>query len=290
MILLLCCVGLLREAVAQDVYKLWEDQSKPFYKENQLVEYEEEVWDTKCVFNITEPTLTIYHAQGENVGKAVLIIPGGGYSLVAMYHEGYDIAKILSESGVTAAVLKYRLPKPESSDHPEKVPLADARRALKSLRSNSDKYGFDDKQVGVMGFSAGSHLATVASLWKSNEPDENPNFSALIYGVTNLTKANIDWLEKDLYHRKMTRKELRQNRLLDLVTKDTPPAFLVHAYDDDVCHVEESTLYAQRLIENDVKVEMHLFPTGGHGFGVGRKDGGTGQWLDLFVNWVTALE
>lgn len=275
-------------ALSQEVLKLWEDQPKPFYKENQLKEYEEEAWDTQCVFNITEPTLTIYHAQGENTGKAVLIIPGGGYSLVAMYHEGYDIAKILSENGVTAAVLKYRLPKLESSDAPEKVPLADARQALKLLRSRSSEFGFEDNQVGVMGFSAGSHLATLTGVWRSNNQDENPDFSALIYGVTNLTKANIDWLEQDLYHRKMTRKELRQNRLLDLVTKDTPPAFLVHAYDDDVCRVEESTLYAEKLFKIGVGVEMHLFAEGGHGFGAGRKGGPTEQWLYLFLNWLAA--
>ena len=275
---------------AQEVIKLWNGEPKPFYKENQLKEYEEEAWDTQCVFDITEPTLTLYRAQGENTGKAVLIIPGGGYSLVAMYHEGYDIARILSDNGVTAAVLKYRLPKPESSAHPEKVPLADARKALKLMRSKSIEYGFDAHDVGVMGFSAGSHLATVVSLWKSKDPDENPDFSALIYGVTNLTKANIEWLEKDLYHRKMTRKEIRKNRLLDQVSKKTPPAFLVHAYDDDVCHVEESTLYAQKLFENGVPVEMHLFAEGGHGFGAGREEGVSSQWLGLFVKWLESIE
>ncbi len=177
-------------------------------------------------------------------------------------------------------------PNLESSDEPEKVPLADARQAMKILRSKSAEYGFMVDHVGVMGFSAGSHLATVASLWKSKDGAENPDFSALIYGVTNLTKANIDWLEKDLYHRKMTRKELRQNRLLDLVTKDSPPAFLVHAYDDDVCFVEESTLYAQKLFESGVPVEMHLFAEGGHGFGIGRKGGPTEQWLNMFIRWM----
>ena len=284
-------LSLLAEvSFAQEVLKLWDDEPKPFYKENQLKEYEEEAWDTQCVFNVTEPTLTLYQAKGENSGKAVLIIPGGGYSLVAMYHEGYDIAKILSENGVTAAVLKYRLPKPESSDHPERVPFADTRKALKLLRSKSNEYGFDNNHVGVMGFSAGSHLATVASLWKSKDPDENPDFSALIYGVTNLTKANIEWLEKDLYHRTMTRKELRQNRLLDQVSKETPPAFLVHAYDDDVCHVEESTLYAQKLFAKGIGVEMHLFAEGGHGFGAGREEGVSSQWLGLFVKWLESIE
>ncbi len=274
------------DSLAQDVINLWDGQKKPYYKENTLVEYEKESWGTLCVYNVTEPTLTIYKANGKNTGKAVIILPGGGYTLEAIYHEGYDIAKVLAEQGITAAVLKYRLPNPASSDQPELVPLTDTRRALKIMREKADYYSFDKDKVGVMGFSAGSHLATVTSLWKSNDEDENPNFSALIYGVTNLNEANLKWLEESLYFRKLTEEEIAQNKLLDLVSKDSPPAFLVHAYDDDVCNVMESTAYAQILTKHDVLVEMHLFPKGGHGFGMGRKEDGTDQWVQLFVNWL----
>lgn len=274
------------DSLAQDVFKLWEGQKKPYYKENTLVEHEKEAWGTMCVYNVTEPTLTIYQVDGNNTGKAVIILPGGGYSLEAIYHEGHDLAKVLAEQGITAAVLKYRLPNPESSDQPGLVPLTDTRRALKIMREKAIFYGIDKDKVGVMGFSAGSHLATVTSLWKSDDEDENPNFSALIYGVTNLNEANLKWLEESLYFRKLTGEELAQNKLLDLVSKDTPPAFLVHAYDDNVCHVAESTAYAQKLTNHDVSVEMHLFPKGGHGFGMGRKEDGTNQWVQLFVNWL----
>ena len=196
------------------------------------------------------------------------------------------MAEFLAEHGITGVVLKYRLPNPESSDLPNLVPLTDSRRALVLLREMSEKYGIDKDKVGVMGFSAGSHLATVTSLWKSDVKEENPNFSALIYGVTDFGEANIKWIEESLYFRKLNEEELIQNRLLDLVTKDTPPAFLVHAYDDDVCKVTESTLYAEKLFEHGVSAEMHLFPKGGHGFGMGRKEGGTDQWPLLFVNWL----
>lgn len=275
-----------RSSEAQDMYTLWEGQQKPHYKENALREYEKESWGVMCAFDVTEPTLTVYEAEGQNTGKAVVVMPGGGYSLVAVYHEGHDVAKALAKRGITAAVLKYRLPNPESSDQPELVPLSDARRALKLLRQNAKRYGIDVDHVGVVGFSAGSHLSTVVSLWKSDDPEENPNFAALIYGVTNLSDANRKWLEESLYYREFSEPELARNRLLDLVSSDTPPSFLVHAYDDDTCKVEESTLYAQKLFEHGVPVEMHLFPKGGHGFGLGRKDDGTDQWLALFVNWV----
>jgi len=270
----------------QDVYNLWDAGEKPHYKVNNLQEYEEEAWGTTCVFNITEPTLTVYKAEGENTGKAVIIIPGGGYGLVAMYHEGYDLAKVLANQGITSAVLKYRLPNPQSSDRPDLVPLTDARRALKMLRGKAEEYGFQRDKVGLIGFSAGSHLATVASLWECEDEEEKPDFTALIYGVTNLSEMNQNWLESSLYFRKLTEEEVEQNQLLDWVSKDAPPAFLVHAYDDDTCKVEESILYAQKLFEQNVSVEMHLFPEGGHGFGMGRKEEGTDQWVGLFINWL----
>jgi acetyl esterase/lipase len=273
-------------AEAQDVYNLWEGKKKPYHKENHLKESKEELWGTWALLHVTEPTLTVYEAKGENTGKAVIIIPGGGYEAVAMYHEGYDVAEALSAQGITAAVLKYRLPNPESSDQPHLVPLTDARRATKLLRAMAGKYGFDDDKVGLLGFSAGSHLATVASLWESDVKEENPDYTALIYGVTNLSEINLLWLEESLYFRKLTNEEIDQNKLLDLVSENSVPAFLVHAYDDDVCLIEETTLYAQRLHEHGVAVEVHLFPKGGHGFGVGREEDGTDQWTSLFVNWL----
>jgi len=274
-------------AHAQETYELWEGLEKPFYKENRLQEYEKvSSFNVVCAYDVTEPTLTVYRATGENSGKAVILLPGGGYTLVAIYHEGHDLARILARQGITAAVLKYRLPMTESSDQPHLVPLTDTRRALKLLRAQSQKYGFAKDKLGVMGFSAGGHLAAVASLWKSDDREENPNFSALIYGVTDLDANNRKWLEDSLYHREMTDEEIARNTLLNLVSDDTPPTFLVHAYDDGECNVKESTLYAGECAEHHVPVEMHLFPTGGHGFGVGREEDGTAQWVQLFVNWL----
>ncbi len=272
------------KTITGEIYKIWEGQAKPFYKESDIREYEAENWGTRCVFDVTEPTLTVYPAGGASSGVGVIILPGGGYTAEAIDSEGHDFARVLSDSGITAAVLKYRLPNPKTSDQPQFAPLSDVRQSLKSLRQMAGKYNFS--KVGVLGFSAGSHLATVASLWKSSDTTENPDFSGLMYGTTNLSEENLDWIEKNLYFRKLAADELTQNRLLDLVTKQTPPAFLTHAYDDDVCKVEESIFYAQKLFEHGVPAEMHLFPKGGHGFGLGRKEDGTDQWVGLFVNWV----
>ncbi len=271
---------------AQNVYKLWEGIEKPYFKENNIEEYEEKNWGVLCTFNVTEPSLTVYKAKGKNLGKAVIIIPGGGYNCVAMRHEGYEVAEILSSQGITAAVLKYRIPDPKTSDQPHLVAHTDARRALALLREKSDQYEFDKNKVGLIGFSAGSHLATVVSLWQSENIEENPNYTGLIYGVTNLSEANQKWLEENVYFRKMKDNEIIQNRLIDLVSKNTPPAFLVHAYNDDVCFVEETILYSQKLTANKILVETHIFSEGGHGFGIGRKEDGTEQWISLFVNWI----
>lgn len=283
LVLFLLTYGL---ANSQEEFKLWEDEKKPFYKENNLEEFEKEVWGTTAVGNITEPTLTIYKADGQNTGKAVVIIPGGGYELVAMYHEGYELAELLSKNGITAAVLKYRLPNPKSSSEPHRVPLTDGRKALKTMHEKAEDYGINTNEIGVVGFSAGSHLATVLGLWKSEEENENPDFTGLIYGVTNLTEGNKSWLESNLYHRELTDEEITRNTLLNLVNEDSPQAFLVHAIDDDSCSLEETTLYAQKLVEHGVLAETHIFPKGGHGFGVGRASDGTNQWVSLFVNWL----
>lgn len=283
---LLIAVFIGRTVQAQDVYQLWPANDKPYYKENKLKEHEQEMWGSVAVLNVIDPTLTVYQAKGENLGKAVVILPGGGYEALAMYHEGYDVAEILSSKGITAAILKYRIPDPESSDHPHLVPISDTRRALALLREMSEKYGFNKDKVGVMGFSAGGHLSAVASVKKSDNEEENPNYSALIYGVTNLSEGNQKWLERALYHRPMTAKEVEENKLLDLVSESTPPAFLAHAYNDESCAVAETTLYAQRLIEHNVLAEFHVFAKGGHGFGVGKKEDGTDQWISLFLTWL----
>ena len=240
---------------------IWEGQEKPYHKENNLKEYEGDAFGTRVVYNITEPTITIYPALGENTGLAVIILPGGGYSLEAVYHEGYEVAGFLAEHGITGIVLKYRLPNPESSDYPHLVPITDTRQAMKLIREKADQYGIDKNKIGVMGFSAGSHLATCASVWKSENPEENPNFAGLIYGVTDNKADNIKWIEESLYHRTLTEKEMDQNNLLELVSKDTPPAFLVHAYDDNVCHVSESTLYAEKLFCDYFSKVLYLIQT-----------------------------
>ena len=191
-----------------DVYKIWDGLDKPFFKGNNVVEYEQEFWGDTCAFDVVEPNLTVYAARGENTGIGVVILPGGGYIAEAVNAEGYKVAEVLADNGIAAAVLKYRMPKTETSDQPHLVPWTDTRRGLKVMRRLANEYGVDVNKVGLVGFSAGSHLATVTGLWKCNDPQELPNFTGLIYGVTVLSDENVKWLEESLYHRKMTREQI----------------------------------------------------------------------------------
>jgi len=276
-------------ALSQQVIPIWGEDAPPYSKTHTVEEYEAPCWKATCAYQIVHPTLTLYVSRGPANGNAVVVLPGGGYEAEAIYYEGFEIAQALAERGTTAAVLKYRLPNPETATHPERVPLSDLRQALHLLRTRQSELQFNAIRFGVLGFSAGSHLATVASVNRVVEPTQNPDFSILIYGVSRLTPENLQWLETSLYHRKLTKAEIAEETLLERIDGSTPPAFLVHALDDDVCHYTESTLYAEALTRNGVDAEMHLFARGGHGFGAGRDHDGTGQWLGLAANWLDRM-
>lgn len=270
---------------AQETVLIWPD-TPPFSKPNALKETVKESWGVPCVYNVTKPTLTVYAAKGENSGRSMIILPGGGYEVESFVAEGSQIAEHLSSNGILAAVLKYRLPHPESSDQPHLLPITDARQAISVLRSKAAEYGIDAEKVGIMGFSAGGHLATAVSVLRSKNANENPDYSALVYAVTTLGPDNQKWLEESLYHRAMTEEEKARYSLGDHVDDKTPPAFLVHAYDDEVVPIEESELYAKALFQAGVDVETHYFAHGDHGFGPGREGDGTSQWLGLLANWI----
>jgi acetyl esterase/lipase len=238
---------------------------------------------------VATPTLALYLPETEPNATAVVILPGGGYEVEAVYHEGYEIAELLARRGSVAAVLKYRLPNPESATQPQQVPAVDVRQALRLLRERQSQLGFSAAKFGVLGFSAGGHLAAGVSVHRSEESSENPDFSILVYGVSQMNDVNREWLERTLYHRPMTADEVAFETLHERVDSSTPPAFLVHAFDDDTCHYSESTLYAEALHRNGVDAELHLFARGGHGFGRGRDEDGTSQWVNLAADWLARL-
>jgi len=276
-------------AEAQQELELWPDQAPPYSKPVEDTETIDDCWGgVRCAHRVSNPTLTLY-PSGQGSHTWLLVMPGGGYDVVAIHHEGSEIAEAFVERGLSAAVLKYRVPDIRTATEPAKVPFADFRRAMKILRGEQKKAGIHSGKIGVVGFSASGHLAVYSMVHPDPDTALNPDFAILVYGTSDLNPINKDWLEKNLYYRPLTDEEKRKEDLLSWVTEDTPPAFFVHAVDDDVSLYTESTLYADALRNKGVDAELHLFARGGHGFGPGRDSDGTGQWLDLAANWVKRL-
>ncbi|MBD3268329.1 alpha/beta hydrolase fold domain-containing protein [bacterium] len=241
-----------------------------------------------------QPTLTYYLPDPDEAnGAAVIICPGGGYSHLAMDHEGHQVGKWLNQLGVAGIILKYRLPR---NGYPHPAPLHDAMHAMRTIRAKAAELGIDADQIGIMGFSAGGHLAsTLGTHFDYGEPNaqnpidtisSRPNFMILIYPVVSMGK----------YTHKGSRRNLLgpnpSDALIDLlsnenqVTPTTPQTFLLHAYDDGAVPVENSVNLFSQLRLNGIPTEMHIFQRGGHGFGMRKKDPVISQWPKLVEDWM----
>jgi len=247
------------------------------------------------VDHITRPTLTVFEsAQEKRNGTAVIICPGGGYGILAAGHEGADVAKVFNDAGVTAFVLRYRLPNDECMIHKEYVPLMDAQQAIYFVRSHARQYHIDPNKIGIMGFSAGGHVASTAGthfepvLKELASENVRPDFMMLIYPVISFNEeighiGSRDNLlgkdpDKQLVH-------LFSNE--EQVTPRTPPTFLVHASDDDGVNPENSIRFYQALLKNKVPAELHLYERGGHGFGL-HNIMTSEDWFKSCVDWMKA--
>jgi acetyl esterase/lipase len=248
------------------------------------------------VATVIQPTLTVYLPPRDKAnGTSVIICPGGGYARLAMGHEGYDVAKRLNEMGVAAFVLKYRLPNDQTQPDKTIAPLLDAQQALRLVREQAPKYNLNPERIGLMGFSAGGHLAATAGTHFAKPAGVNPGpasvrpaFLMLIYPVISFSdslmhKGSRNNLLGDVPAADQVR--LYSNELQ--VTAQTPPTFLVHAEDDKVVPVQNSLVFYQALHRHNVPAEMHLYPQGGHGFGMNNKTT-KDQWIERLQNWMDA--
>jgi acetyl esterase/lipase len=249
--------------------------------------------------SVSHPTLTVFLPSKEKAnGTAVVICPGGGYAQLAFSHEGIDIAKKLNESGVAAFVLKYRLPSDLTMVNKEIGSLQDAQRAIQLVRQNAGQWGVNPGRVGIMGFSAGGHLASTAGthFTAANTVIENkdtvslrPDFMILIYPVISFTDSigHIGSRDNLLGKNPSPEKITEYSNELQ-VTPQTPPAFLVHAGDDGAVKVQNSLYFYEALHRNGVSAtELHVYPKGGHGFGMNNpttKD----RWMERLQNWLDA--
>jgi acetyl esterase/lipase len=247
--------------------------------------------------NVRRPSLFAYPAASDKRnGAAVLICPGGGYQILAFDKEGTDLARFFNSFGVSAFVLKYRLSwKGEQRGAFPEAPLRDAQLAMRLIRSRAGQYGIRPDKIGIMGFSAGGHLAACASTLfaDSQEPDEDlaavsarPDFSILVYPVVSfLDAASHVGSCQNLLGEHASEPLKRKFSPEVQVTSDTPPAFLVQAADDAV-PVENSLLYFAALKAAGVPAEMHIYPEGGHGYGMRQRGMTIDTWPDRLKDWL----
>jgi acetyl esterase/lipase len=225
--------------------------------------------------------------------SAVIVIPGGGYFITASGHEGSDIAKSFNEVGITAIVIKYRMPSDRTMINKEIGPLQDAQQAMLITRENADKWGIDPTKIGIIGFSAGGHLVSTLGTHFSESLIPNPkntslrpDFLILGYPVISFQDSLTHMGSRDNLIGKNPTKEKKDFYSNELqVTKNTPPSFLFHASDDDGVKVMNSVLFYQALLSNGVKSEMHIYQNGGHGFGLINKTTND-RWMESCRNWM----
>ncbi|AWH86906.1 alpha/beta hydrolase [Flavobacterium album] len=248
------------------------------------------------ISNVSVPTLTVYKpVKPSPMKSSVIICPGGGYGILASGHEGADVARVLNSWGVTAFVLKYRLPNDATMNDKSIGPLQDVQRALQMVREHAAEWNIDVSKIGVMGFSAGGHLAATASTHFDKGVIDNPenislrpDFSILIYPVISFSNSLTHAGSRENLLGKIASPNqalFYSNELA--VTAQTPPAFLVHSADDDLVPVGNSIAYYKALQEYKIFSEMILYPHGGHGYGMDNKTT-EDKWMDRLKEWMAA--
>ncbi|MBZ4190969.1 alpha/beta hydrolase [Niabella beijingensis] len=279
---------------AQEIFPLY--QSVP--NSRQAENLEQSVTGTDGITrinNVSVPTITVYQpaAGKQKNGPAVVICPGGGYSILAISHEGVDVAKAFNEWGVTAFVLKYRLPDDRTMTDKSIGPLQDAERAMQWVREHAKEYDINPHKVGIMGFSAGGHLASTLSTHYKDVVISNPgkvslrpDFSVLIYPVISFSDSLGHRGSRERLIGKTPAAATIQKYSNELqVDKKTPPAFLVHAKDDKTVPWQNSQQYYDALLNNKVQARIFYYDKGGHGFGMHNKTSDQ-NWMAALKEWM----
>jgi acetyl esterase/lipase len=297
---LIICLNIMTvNSFAQLTLMLWPDgipgsKTDPGYIEKITAE-EGRIIRCEKVIN---PDLTVFlPAAAKATGTAVLICPGGGYGALAFDHEGNAIAKWLNDNGIAGIILKYRLPSDRIMENKSVGPLQDAQEAMRIIRRNAEKWNINPAKIGVIGFSAGGHLASTLSthyaevVYKVKDNiSARPDFSLLIYPVVSFdttithrgTRNNLIGLKPDEAAVRHFSNELQ-------IDRETPPAFLVHSADDYAVPVMNSIGYFRGLQKNKIATELHIFQKGGHGYGLSPSGGTESSWPELCLKWMKVV-
>ena len=252
-------------------------------------------WSPVSLRNIAKPELRVFRPANPN-GQALLVVPGGAYQYVSSVNEGVNPAQRLNAYGVTVCVLTYRLPG-EGWKNRSDVPLQDAQRAMRVIRSRAPQLGIEANRVSVLGFSAGGNLAanlttqhsqhTYERVDATDELDPRPFAAGLVYPVVTMERPlTHEMSRKLLLGESPSDAEVARRSAEQHVNSATPPTFLVHAFDDHTVPVEHSLRFMEAMRAAQRPVEAHLLQEGGHGFGIGRPNTPSEHWIELFWSWL----
>lgn len=250
---------------------------------------------TEIIGAISVPTMMVFVPEHPSPDRtAVIIFPGGGYHINAIKHEGVDVAKRLNEWGITAFVVKYRIPSDATMMNKEIGPLQDAQQAIHMVRKNADRWRVDPSKVGIMGFSAGGHLASTAAthfrrpVIEGKTGDLRPDFLILGYPVISFVDTIGHMGSRDnLLGKNPPPDKIVQYSTDRQVTKDSPPTFIIHASDDKAVLPANSILFYESLVREGVPAELHIYERGGHGFGMNNPTTPE-DWMETLKNWLTS--
>ncbi|MFW2377566.1 MAG: alpha/beta hydrolase [Cellulophaga baltica] len=250
---------------------------------------------------VQEPTIQVFlPAKRSANGKAMLIFPGGGYQFLAYDWEGTDVAKFLNAQGIAAIVVKSRLPNSKSLIEAHNVPLQDAQRAMRMTRANATTWNINPNEIGIIGFSAGGHLAATlgthfneevyAKQDRIDDVSARPDFMALVYPVITMKEKTHQGSKNSLLGKNPSQERVEYFSNEMKVSANTPPTFLIHATDDTAVPVENSLLFYNALRENKVLASLFIYPDGGHGFGLGLHNEFLKEWPNQLLTWIGSLE
>ncbi len=238
----------------------------------------EQVLENGRIANVTHPTLTVYPAAKGN-GTTIIACPGGAYVRLAMKHEGHDMAEWFNAQGITYAVLKYRMPNGKIE-----VPLSDALQAIKIMRQHAKEWNVNPKKVGIMGSSAGGNLASTVATHYTSEADR-PDFQILFYAFMTMNP----YMARTMLGEDASPERLELYTNIKQVNANTPPAFLLCSADDRTVSCDNSILYFQALRKHKIEASLHIYPSGGHGWGYKESFPYKREWTAVLEKWLRMI-
>lgn len=292
---ILLLVSLPVSVGAQEFIPLWEKGKMPNSKGMEL---KDDIRNER-IYQVARPGFyAFFPSRQENKGAAVLICPGGGYERLAYQISGMQLAKWFNTFGVSAFVLNYRLPNSPDLMQREIAPLQDAQRAMRVIRVNAEKWQIKPDKIGVLGTSAGGHLA--ANLGTATEDaakinDEldkfsfAPNFMILISPVITMGKYTNATTKKNLLGANPSKELAEKYSLEKQVMATTPPSFIVHAADDKTVNPRNSLMFYNALLDKNISASLHVFPNGGHAIALRNNPGSTETWTNLCEMWLVEM-